>query len=295
VVPDFVVVGESKAGTTSIYRWLARHPQVGMPTVKDTYFFNDEATPARIAAYEELFAHCRGARVFGDVTPSYLDDVEAPRRMCARNPRAKLIVSLREPVSRLYSAALMNVRTGRAADPIEETRRLAGEARFRVAPSIGELLRYFPRGQVLALRFDDLVADPIGTAASLFSFIGVDPSVEVSAAPAHNPGGLPRSERVHRILEWQPLRRLRRFTPAWAFDLLDSARRANLHPVDALDDALARQLRSSFRDDVRRTAALLDLDLSAWLDRDRGLHAVGPSRRLRPPARQRARSSSSFS
>lgn len=280
-------MGASKAGTTSMYHWLARHPHVGMPVGKDTYFFNDEATPARSAAYEELFTHCRSARVLGDVTPSYLDDVESPRRISARNPDAKLVISLREPVSRLYSAALMNVRIGRAVDPVEETRRLAGEPRFKVAPTIGEVLRYFPREQTLAVRFEDLVADPAATAARLFAFLGVDPSVDISAEPVHNPGGLPRSERVHRILEWKPLRRLRRFTPEWAFDLLDSARRANLRPVDALDDALARQLRSSFRDDVRRTAALLDLDLSAWLDRDRDLDALGPGRSLRPPAGRR--------
>lgn len=284
-------MGASKAGTTSIYHWLARHPEVGMPTVKDTYFFNDEPRPERVIAYEGLFAHCRDARVFGDATPSYLDDAEAPRRICSRNPDAKLIICLREPVSRLYSWALMNVRAGRATDPIEESQRLALEPRFRVAPTIEEILRYFPREQVLALRFDDLVADPTGTAAKLFAFIGVDASLDLAAAPVHNPGGLPRSKWVHRAIEWKPLRRLRRFTPGWAFDLLDSARRANLRPVDALDAALARRLRVRFRDDVRHTAALLDLDLNAWLDRD--LDALSPARSLRGPARsQRATSSS---
>jgi hypothetical protein len=109
------------------------------------------------------------------------------------------------------------------------------------------------------------------------------------------------------MLEWKPLRRLRRFTPEWAFDLLDSARRANLRPVDALDDALTRRLRADFRDDVRRTAALLDLDLRAWLelDRERDLDALSPGRSLRSPTRrrsasktegdQRASNSSSFS
>ena len=299
MVPDFVVIGASKAGTTSIYHWLARHPEVGVPYVKDTFFFNDDITAETVAAYRALFGDTTGRRAVGEVTPSYLDDLEAPRRIRAYAPDAKVVISLREPVSRLYSTAQMNVRLGTASDLVEETLRLSREPRFRTAPRIEAVLDSVPREQVLALRFDDLAADPARTAARVFEFVGVDPTVDVSAAPVHNPGGLPRSDRLHRAIEWKPLRRLRRFTPGWAFDLLDSARRANLRPVDALDDALARQLRSTFRDDVRRTAALLDLDLSAWLDRDRDLDALSPGRSLRRGARrrsgQRASSSSSFS
>lgn len=288
MVPDFVVIGESKAGTTSIYHWLARHPEVGVPYVKDTFFFNYEITADSEAAYHALFGDTAGRRAVGEVTPSYLDDLEASRRIRSYAPDAKVVISLREPVSRLYSTAQMNVRLGTAADLVEETLRLAKEPRFRVAPRIEAVLDNVPRDHVLALRFDDLAADPARTAARVFGFLGVDPTFDVSAAPVHNPGGLPRSERLHRAIEWKPLRRLRRFTPGWAFDLLDKARRANLRPVDALDDALARQLRSTFRDDVRRTAALLDLDLSAWLDRDRDLDALSPARSLRPPTRRRS-------
>ena len=111
MVPDFVVVGASKAGTTSIYSWLARHPGVAVPYVKDTYFFNHDITPQTDADYGRLFDPARvgAGAVTGEVTPSYLDDLEAPRRIRDHAPGAKLIVALREPVSRIYSTAQMNV------------------------------------------------------------------------------------------------------------------------------------------------------------------------------------------
>ncbi|MBV8690273.1 MAG: sulfotransferase [Actinobacteria bacterium] len=284
VVPDFVVVGASKAGTTSIYSWLARHPDVAVPYVKDTYFFNHDITPETAAAYGELFVSGKPGARTGDVTPSYLDDLDAPRRIHAYAPDAKVIVSLREPASRIYSWAQMNVRLGKASDLLDETVRLAREPRFQVAPRIRALLASVPRQQVLALRFDDLAADPAATARQLFEFIGVDTSiVDVRAEPVHNPGGLPRSPLVHRLLEWQPARRLRRYAPRWAFDALDVARRANLRPADELDEAHARRLRAAFLEDIRETEDLLDLDLSGWLDDD--LSAISPRRRkFRLPA-----------
>jgi hypothetical protein len=285
VVPDFVVVGASKAGTTSIYSWLARHPDVAVPYLKDTYFFNHDITAATDADYRRLFdpAQVRAGAVTGEVTPSYLDDLQAPRRIRDHAPEAKLIVSLREPVGRIYSWAQMNVRLGTATDLATETARLAREPRFRVAPSIRAVLANFPRRQVLALQFDDLAADPAATARRVFGFIGVDDTFDVAAEPVHNPGGLPRSEALHRVLEWKPARRQRRFAPRWAFDALDRARHANLRPAAELDEDIARRLRAAFLEDIRDTEALLDLDLSAWLDDE--LIAISPRRRrFRLPA-----------
>lgn len=285
MVPDFVVVGASKAGTTSIYSWLARHPDVAVPYVKDTYFFNDDITPAAIADYGRLFdpAKVRAGAVTGEVTPSYLDDMQAPRRIRDHAPDAKLIVCLREPVTRIYSWAQMNVRLGRATDLATETARLAREPRFRVAPSIRAILANVPRRQLLALRFDDLAADPGATARRVFGFIGVHDTFDVAAEPVHNPGGLPRSEALHRMLEWKPARRLRRFAPRWAFDALDRARHANLRPPPELDEDIARRLRAAFLEDIRETEGLLDLDLGAWIDDE--LSAISPRRRrFRLPA-----------
>jgi len=285
VVPDFVVVGASKAGTTSIYSWLARHPDVAVPYVKDTYFFNNDITPAADADYGRLFdpTHVRAGAVTGEVTPSYLDDLHAPGRIRDHAPDARLILSLREPVSRIYSWAQMNVRLGTATDLATETARLAREPRFRVAPSIRAILAHVPRRQVLALRFDDLAEDPAATARRVFGFIGVDDTFDIAAEPVHNPGGLPRSEALHRLLEWKPARRLRRVAPRWAFDVLDRARQANLRPAAALDEDIARRLRAAFLEDVRETETLLDLDLSAWIDDE--LSAISPRRRrFRLPA-----------
>ena len=106
-LPNFVVVGVAKAGTSSLHGYLRQHPDVFMPQMKDPGFFafNNRADPWRYKvtsreAYEALFADVRGERAIGEVSDTYFDSKVAPASIKAAIPDAQLIVSLREPASR---------------------------------------------------------------------------------------------------------------------------------------------------------------------------------------------------
>jgi hypothetical protein len=270
VLPTFFVIGATKGGTTTLHHWLGRHPDVFVPkAVKDTFFFNGHADADARARYEALFEPGAGKQAVGEVTATYLDDPLAAGRMAMLIPDARVVASLREPLSRAYAMAQQFYRLGRADDLLQETVRLAHEPAFKYAVNLRTWLDAFPRDQFLAIRYDDLAAQPDATASRVFEFIGVDGNFVVpDTDTVHNPGGVPKSKLLHRVIEWRPAgvrTKLRRFVPAKGFDLLDRMRRANLAKAEALPPGLAAELRAGFRDDILETQELLGLDLSSWL------------------------------
>lgn len=117
-IPDFVIVGAMKAGTTSMADILRGHPQIFIPALKEPNHFCDlentfafpHRAPSRLdyavqteAEYRALFSEA-GNRLTGEATAQYFVDPASPARIKAANPQARIIVSLRDPVGRAYSA-----------------------------------------------------------------------------------------------------------------------------------------------------------------------------------------------
>ena len=129
VWPNFFIVGAAKAGTTSLHRYLEQHPQVFMSSVKEPRFFEAGwekigkarfLIPARIAGereYLQLFKEAGESKAIGEASPSYLYDEEAPYLIKEKIPKAKIIISLRDPIDRAYSQYLHFVRAGIETKP----------------------------------------------------------------------------------------------------------------------------------------------------------------------------------
>lgn len=102
---DFVAIGPFKTGTSWIYNYLASYQQIALPTkVKETFFFDrkfDKGTDWYYTHFEQL-KNNQKVKV-GEVAPSYFSSIEAPKRIYQLNPNCKIIVTFREPVSRLTS------------------------------------------------------------------------------------------------------------------------------------------------------------------------------------------------
>lgn len=278
-LPNFIIIGAGKAGTSALYHWLRQHPEVFMPrSIKETFFFLYEpddpdhqasAGTARFPVasadgYEALFAPAGDAKAIGEATPLYLEIPGTAKKIKALLPDARLILSLREPVSRVYSHAQMNVRQGRATDAVAEARRMAATGEHVYAPRIEAYLKHYPRGQLCVVLHERLSADPQGTLAEIFRFLGVDPEFRPDTSVLHNPGGLPRSRLAQRLIDIPALRVMRPFAPDAVFKLVAKARNLNARKADLPPD-LRAELAPRYRDDILATQALLGLDLSAWL------------------------------
>jgi hypothetical protein len=278
VLPNFVVIGAGKAGTSALYVWLRQHPDVFMPaTLKETFFFcYNPADPQHVAAsrerfpirtleeYEALFASAGPAAAIGEATPLYLDSPQAPPHMATVIPDARLIASLRDPVSRVWSHAQMNVRQGRAVDVAAEALRLGETDEHDYAPKFRLWLERFRREQLYVFRYDDLERDGNGVLAAIQRFLGVA-ELPVDVTHRHNPGGIPRSRGLQRVIELRALRRLRPMAPTAAFNLVARLRRMNLAVAPPPDESIRRRLAARYRADVVETQEVLGLDLSDWL------------------------------
>ncbi|MER8376485.1 sulfotransferase [Mesorhizobium sp. M1406] len=114
MLPNCIIVGAPKAGTSSLFRWLTDHPEVAGSTQKETYYFVDPGThmylkqrnwaESGLAGYEMLFEHCNpSARVIVESTPSYMYSQTALRELPRLPSQPQFIFILREPVAQLKS------------------------------------------------------------------------------------------------------------------------------------------------------------------------------------------------
>ncbi|GAA3336467.1 hypothetical protein GCM10020358_08740 [Amorphoplanes nipponensis] len=202
-LPDFLIAGVPKAGTTALHAALVRHPQLYLAKVKEPKFFLSDGRPPtsggpgdvqtyqehvwRRADYEALFAPAPPGAVRGEATPFYLYDLAAHERIRALVPDAKLILLLRDPVDRAHSnwTHLWNAGLEPEADFLtacraEEQRRARGWAPFWHYVGLGlygrqvqHLFTVFPREQVLLLRYRELKDAPAATLERVCDFLGV--------------------------------------------------------------------------------------------------------------------------
>ena len=153
-LPDFLVIGAPKAGTTALHAALAGHPELFMSPVKEPKFFLTDGPPPRRGGgpgdvqtyrehiwrredYEALFDAAPPGALRGELTPFYLYDRQAQRRIHALIPGARMIAVLRDPVERahsnwthLWSAGLDPIGDFPAACAAEDRRIAAGWAPF---------------------------------------------------------------------------------------------------------------------------------------------------------------------
>jgi len=207
LLPDFLIVGAQKGGTTSLFRYLAQHPDVVPSSTKEIHFFDlhfergaawyRSHFPSRLRRYEDQL---RGrVCVTGEASPYYLFHPCAPQRAGQVVPNAKLIVLLRNPIDRAYSHYQHAVRYGYESLSFEqalqaETDRLRDEAEKMMRDPryasfnhrhfsylsrglyVEQLRRWelrFHRGQMLVLRSEDLYDEPNSAFRRVTNFIGV--------------------------------------------------------------------------------------------------------------------------
>ena len=210
VLPDFVIIGAQKSGTSSLYRYLAQHPQVRESTVKEVHYFDggiEEGTDTYALGERWYRMHfprasemAPGVQAY-EASPLYLLHPLAAERMARLLPRVKLVAILRNPTDRALSHYFHNVRKNAvrrckeelapgAAMAAEEARLAAVlargdygdeayraysyKARGRYLEQLERYWAHFPRESLLVLRAEDLFEDPAGLMGGLCDFLGLD-------------------------------------------------------------------------------------------------------------------------
>jgi len=204
-LPDFLIVGTQKGGTTELYDQLTRHPRVMASLTKEVHFFDvnyhrglgwySTFFPARAVSQCDPPEQC----VTGEASPCYIFHPSTARRVRATIPHVKIIMLLRDPVNRAYSHYHHEVRLGYETRPfedaiVEEPVRLRGEKEKMLAndeyysesymhysylsrgiyvDQVKTWREHFPEAQLLVLQSEDFFADMSGTLRQVYDFLGV--------------------------------------------------------------------------------------------------------------------------
>jgi len=185
--PDFIIIGAAKAGTTSLYRYLTRHPNIFMSEPKEpTYFARDERFRRGESWYLSLFQDSRPDQLCGEASTNYTNWPLYPdtvTRMAELAPAVKLIYLMRHPVDRAYShyiQLIQNIRTDNPDYKFDKTFDEYIAVDDSVIQSsnymlqISQYLTHYSRDQMLFLIFEEFIKDPQSSLTQVADFLGID-------------------------------------------------------------------------------------------------------------------------
>jgi Sulfotransferase domain len=178
-LPDFVIIGAQKGGTSFLYYLLTRHPLVESAARKELHFFDNlERFQNGAGWYRRCFPQSGwndGRRsITGEASPSYLFDPPVPKRMAGVVPQARLITLLRNPIDRAYSHYQMQVKRGAEPHTFEEAIEQRHTSYVSRGIYVNQLLRwfeFFSKEQMLILKSEDFFERPIETLKVVLNFL----------------------------------------------------------------------------------------------------------------------------
>jgi hypothetical protein len=288
--PNFLIVGAAKAGTTSLWHWLRRHPQVFMPGLKSPSFFVHGYGMTDQEKYFSLFEAGRGKTCVGEASTAYLAAPESPQWIYDRLGRVKIIILLRNPVERAYSMYRWFAMEG--YEPLESFEEALAQEDWRMAshsfrksclPTVHDYfyfhsglyreqveryLNVFGRDSVKICLFDELKNDPAAVCTDVCRFLEISPS-HGPALGKQNISVLPRSIALQFRLRKMRIRTryifgiFGRAVTGWlALAMKINKARGGKKP---LSPAVRAQLVERYRPSVEQLAELIGRDLSHWL------------------------------
>ena len=227
-MPNFLIIGAHKAGTTSLYQYLKQHPQIFMSAVKEPHFFsfmghplnfNDPGfnptklqTVASIDDYQALFQDVGDAEAIGEASPSYLYVAQSASNIYQYLPKVKIIAILRNPVDRAYSNFLHCRAREHGREPLGDFLEALQAEPMRTRDNWSPLWHYqqmgfyyqqlqryykqFPKEQIRMYLYDDLLSNPEALLQDMFQFLQVNTKFMPDLSKRYNVSGVPKKSDV---------------------------------------------------------------------------------------------------
>ncbi len=304
-LPDFLIVGAARSATTSLYYYLRKHSQIFMSAIKEPYFFSFMNNPPnyvspikldivkwKIEDYIELFKGAKDNQVIGEASTSYLytypTSIENIKRIYGANyKKLKIIIMLRNPVDRAYSQYLVFKRDNveylsfkEATKPDMIKKRLGDNWNIyydyigfgMYYDQIRAYVEEFPETRIFL--YDDLLKNPENLLKDIYAFLNIG-FINISGKERYNQSGIPKNKSIHNLLinsipfVFKPFKKLlpKNIGTKIKYKMFEM----NLKKPDS-DDKERGCLSSIFEEDIKKTAQLINRDLSIWLaanNRDR--------------------------
>lgn len=264
---DFLIIGGAKCATTWLQASLSANRSVFMPA-PELHFFSREFHRGR-RWYDAHFTDASPGDLIGEKSNSYLTQPEAAERIAAAFPDVRLVVQMRNPVERAYSDYCMLFRRGEVSADIQRhlDPEIAGEERFlddgRYAHHIDRFLRFFDRGQILLLAYEDIAENPEAQMRLVADHIGVDGTLVAPMKEKVKDRAVSVVPRPIRnvLAPFRPV-----LDPLRELGPMRTLRNAVARPVDypPLTPDLAAKMAQYFLQDVDRLRALAPNVVARW-------------------------------
>ncbi|QIZ72968.1 sulfotransferase family protein [Oxynema aestuarii] len=299
-MPNFLIIGAAKAGTTALYAYLKQHPEIYMSPVKEPNFFAFEGKQpdyigpgaaeagtnhsiVNLEDYQALFSGVSQEKAIGEASTMYLYIPETANRINHYIPDAKLIAILRNPIDRAYSHFLHLRRDGREwiGDFLEACQQEEDRINKHWSPAwhykhVGlyyqQLQHYFEicdRKQIKVLLYEDWKQQPEATIEDIFSFLGVDPQFKPDMSVKHNVSSFVQKNKFlfNFLKNNNPIKSiLRPLIPSHIRKpLAAKAYRKNTGQAETLQTSQKQELSLYFKKDILNLQELLKRDLSHWM------------------------------
>lgn len=296
MLPNMIIVGAPKGGTTTLHYVLAQHPEVFMSEIKEPGFFWSYGQEVRLhgpsaillkhrvisqlESYQALFEGVTSEKVVGESSASYMFHPRSPQLLHQFIPNAKLVFILRQPADRAFSSYTQYLRDGVEpcsdfAEAVEQEKQgLRDHWTFGRHLQYGfyhqafqAYLEYFDSQQMHISLFDDLRSDPYGLMKGLFQFLEVDNTFVPDMTHHHNVSGVIgnplirafwiQTNRLRAAIRPLTTQKMRHTFSEWVFS---SAKKPEFSPE------LRLELTEYYRKDIEQLQNFLGRDLSQWLE-----------------------------
>ncbi|MBD3418641.1 MAG: sulfotransferase [Chitinivibrionales bacterium] len=298
-LPNFLIVGAAKAGTTAVAHLLSQHPNIYISPLKEPKYisskfiqfplngpgddFVENFTIKKHSDYEKLFRHVKNQEVVGEASVEnlYYYDQAIPEIKKLLGD-VKIIIILRNPVDRAISAYKMLVRDGREHLSFEqalraEPQRMKENYEFiwyyrDVGMYYRQVKAYLENfSQVKLLWFDDLVRDHKEFMRTIFEFLDVETHLKLQPLYELNKSGRIRGSLFRYIFRPDGFKgsvvkflSLRGIPDSYLTSMVEVVRSRLIHPGMIFKRRTRRELRQGYREDVSNLQRLVGRDLRAW-------------------------------
>ncbi|MEM8777528.1 MAG: sulfotransferase [Cyanobacteria bacterium P01_G01_bin.49] len=300
-LPNFLIIGAPKAGTSSLYAYLNQHPEIYMSPIKEPHFFmlNDEKanfqgpgdqvrfklSVHQLEEYKKLFEGSKNEIAIGEASTTYLGSNTAPERIKYYIPDVKLIAILRNPVDAAYASFMHLVRDGDESLKDFELALQAEEKRLKMNwdplwhytrrgfyyLQVNRYFETFNRDQIKIYIYEDFKKNPNFILKDIFQFLNVNENFLIDMSKKYNISGIPKSRVLNSILLKD-----NKFKSAAKLLFPRGVRKSASNQIKLWNMNNLRKPKMSeesriylthlFREDLLRLQDLIQQDISVWLN-----------------------------